>query len=203
MIQYIAILLLAINGLFSLLSPEVHCSIYREKRMNTSPLTLLVMGVSGSGKSHIGHLLAQAIHADFIDADDHHSENSIAKMARGEPLNDNDRQGWLLTLANLYRDYREQGKDVVIGCSALKHRYRDVLRQGAPELKILYLHGSREVLMERLGGRSGHFFTGEHMLNSQLADLEMPEEAEAVRLDIRQSPEGIVTDFLSRSGIQR
>lgn len=170
--------------------------------MSTSPLTLLVMGVSGSGKSHIGNLLAQAVHAKFIDADDHHSENSIAKMARGEPLNDSDRQGWLLTLADLYRDYRAQGTDVVIGCSALKHRYREVLRQGAPELKILYLHGSREVLMDRLGGRSGHFFTGEHMLNSQLADLEMPDETEAVRLDIRQPPKDIVMEFLSRSGIQ-
>ncbi|WP_424780243.1 gluconokinase, partial [Onishia taeanensis] len=137
MIHYIAILLLAINGLFSLLSPEVHCSIYREKRMNTSPLTLLVMGVSGSGKSHIGKLLAQTAHAEFIDADDHHSQNNITKMARGEPLNDSDRQDWLLTLSDLYRDYRAQGKDIVIGCSALKHRYRDVLRQGAPELKIL------------------------------------------------------------------
>ncbi|MGB8714475.1 MAG: gluconokinase, GntK/IdnK-type, partial [Onishia taeanensis] len=105
--------------------------------MNTSPLTLLVMGVSGSGKSHIGKLLAQTAHAEFIDADDHHSQNNITKMARGEPLNDSDRQDWLLTLSDLYRDYRAQGKDIVIGCSALKHRYRDVLRQGAPELKIL------------------------------------------------------------------
>ena len=169
--------------------------------MKTSPLTLLVMGVSGSGKSHIGRLLAQAINADFIDADDHHSETSIAKMARGEPLNDSDRQGWLKTLAGLYRDYREQGKDVVIGCSALKRRYRDLLRQAAPELKILYLHGSKEVLLERLGGRSGHFFAGEHMLNSQLADLEVPEDDEAIRLDIRQSPDDIIEEFLSASGI--
>ncbi|WP_136253186.1 gluconokinase [Onishia niordana] len=169
--------------------------------MKTSPLALLVMGVSGSGKSHIGRRLADTINANFIDADDHHSQTSIAKMARGEPLNDSDRQGWLLTLADLYREYREQGQDVVIGCSALKHRYRDLLRQGAPELKILYLHGSREVLLERLGARGNHFFTGEHMLASQLADLEIPEEDEATRMDIRQSPDDIVASFLSKEGI--
>ncbi len=160
------------------------------------------MGVSGSGKSHIGCRLAEAIHAEFIDADDHHSEASIAKMAKGEPLTDSDRQDWLLTLADLYRDYQQQGKDVVIGCSALKHRYRDVLRQGAPELKILYLDGSREVLLERLGGRTGHFFAGEHMLDSQLADLEVPEDTEAIRLNIRQSPDIIVDKFLKKIGIK-
>lgn len=120
-------------------------------------------------------------------------------MARGEPLNDSDREGWLLTLADLYRDHRKRGKDMVIGCSALKQRYRDVLRRGAPELNILYLHGSREVLLERLGGRSGHIFAGEHMLDSQLADLEVPEETEAIRLDILQSPENIVANFLAAS----
>ncbi|WP_458525334.1 gluconokinase [Onishia taeanensis] len=169
--------------------------------MKTSPLTLLVMGVSGSGKSHVGHLLAQAIHADFIDADDHHSQTSIDKMARGEPLDDSDRQGWLLTLADLYRDYRERGQDVVIGCSALKHRYRDVLRQGAPTLRILYLHGSRDTLLQRLGGRTGHFFAGAHMLDSQLAALEAPAETEAIRLDISQTPERLVAQFLALSGI--
>lgn len=166
--------------------------------MNQPPLSLLVMGVSGSGKSHIGSLLAGKLHADFIDADDHHSPASIAKMSRGEPLDDGDREGWLLTLAALYRQYREQGKDVVIGCSALKRRYRDILRQGAPELKILYLDGSRDVLLERLGGRAGHFFAGEHMLDSQLSDLERPGDDEAISLDIRQPPDSIIETFLSR-----
>lgn len=165
--------------------------------INQSPLSLLVMGVSGSGKSHIGSLLASTLHADFIDADDHHSPASIAKMSRGAPLNDSDREDWLLTLAGLYRQHHNQGKDLVIACSALKRRYRDALRQGAPGLKILYLDGSREILLERLGGRAGHFFAGENMLDSQLHDLEKPGADEAISLDIRQSPNRIIEIFLS------
>ena len=168
--------------------------------MHSAPTLVLVMGVSGSGKSHIGKRLAEAIDADFIDADDHHSPTSIAKMSRGEPLNDSDREGWLATLANFYRNHRQQRRSLVIGCSALKRRYRDTLRGGAPDLKILYLHGSRELLLARLRARQGHFFQGDHMLDSQLRDLEPPDEDEAIRLDISLSPEEIVSTFIERLG---
>lgn len=164
--------------------------------MDTRPKSILVMGVSGSGKSHIGKLIAERLQADFIDADDHHSATSIAKMSRGEPLNDNDRKGWLQTLANFYRDYGRRKKTVVIGCSALKRRYRDILRQGTPELSILYLHGDRDVLLRRLGSRQGHFFHGDHMLDSQLRDLQSPGEDEAIVIDIRLPPEEIVDRYL-------
>ncbi|WP_280549335.1 MULTISPECIES: gluconokinase [unclassified Halomonas] len=167
--------------------------------MESTPILALVMGVSGSGKSHIGKLVAEATGADFIDADDHHSPTSIAKMSRGEPLNDGDREGWLETLAGFYRDHASQGRSLVIGCSALKRRYRDQLCQSAPDLKILYLHGSREILLERLRGRKGHFFQGEHMLDSQLRDLEPPGDSEAIRLDVALSPETIVEEFLCKS----
>lgn len=160
--------------------------------MQTSPTCILVMGVSGSGKSHIGRALARKLGCHFIDGDDHHSANNIAKMARGEPLSDDDRKDWLLTLSSLYRDHHQRGEPVIIGCSALKKRYRDVLRQGAPELRILYLHGSRETLMERLMSRASHFFHGEHMLDSQLEALEVPEATEAIQIDIRCAPEEIV-----------
>lgn len=157
--------------------------------------SILVMGVSGSGKSHIGRQVAAAIDATFIDADDHHGADNIAKMARGEPLDDDDRAAWLETLSHLYRRYRREGRSLVIGCSALKRSYRDRLRQGAPDLDILYLHGSRRLLLERLDTRDDHFFAGEHMLDNQLATLEVPDETEAFRCNIRSMPREIVDAF--------
>ncbi|MDR5867752.1 gluconokinase [Halomonas koreensis] len=165
--------------------------------MKDSLNSILVMGVSGSGKSHIGRRLADTLGATFIDADDHHSPANIAKMARGEPLNDEDRATWLATLADLYRDYRARGRPLVIGCSALRHRYRNILRRGAPDLAILYLAGSRDVLLERLDTREDHFFAGAPMLDSQLATLEPPGDDEAISLDIRKSPQEIVDEFLA------
>lgn len=162
----------------------------------TKSQRILVMGVSGAGKSHVGRLLAERLDIDFIDGDDHHSPASIDKMARGIPLTDADRLDWLETLAGLFADYRRRDASVVIGCSALKRRYREILRQGDPELAILFLRGSRDQLRERLAGREGHFFKGETMLDSQLADLEPPGKDEAVVLDIGLSPEALVTAFL-------
>lgn len=159
---------------------------------------ILVMGVSGSGKTHIGRLVAERLGADFIDGDDYHSPASIDKMARGVPLNDEDRKVWLETLAGKFADYRKRGVSVVIGCSALKRRYRDTLRRGDPALKILFLSGSREQLHHRLTSREGHFFKGDRMLDSQLADLEPPGEEEAVELNIALSPNRLVDGFVQR-----
>ncbi|MBB3329362.1 gluconokinase [Halomonas campaniensis] len=162
----------------------------------TTAQRILVMGVSGSGKSHVGRLLAARLGADYIDGDDHHSASSIDKMARGIPLTDADRQGWLETLAGCFADYRRRQASVVIGCSALKLRYRDILRQGDPGLAILFLNGSREQLRERLASREGHFFKGDTMLDSQLATLEPPAADEALTLDVGHSPEALVEAFL-------
>ncbi|CBV41666.1 gluconokinase [Halomonas elongata] len=164
--------------------------------MKAKTKSILVMGVSGSGKSHIGRQLAAAIDATFLDGDDYHSSESVAKMSRGQPLNDGDRETWLATLADLYREYQERGVSLVIGCSALKHRYRDQLRAATPRLDILYLHGDRDVLLERLERRSEHFFTGSHMLDSQLATLEVPSRDEAFRSDIRDTPRDIVSAYM-------
>lgn len=163
-----------------------------------APFSFLVMGVSGSGKSHIGRQLANVTGALFIDGDDYHSELSIDKMSRGEPLSDEDRKEWLETLAELFRKHHQDGKSVIIGCSALKRRYREILRQGAPDLRILYLHGEREVLLHRLNSRGDHFFNGEHMLNSQLDTLEIPGDDEAIRCSIEQMPAQIIEEFLSK-----
>lgn len=163
-----------------------------------TPFCILVMGVSGSGKSHIGRQLANVTGARFIDGDDYHSALSIDKMSRGEPLSDDDRKEWLETLAELFKQHRLDGNSVIIGCSALKRRYRDTLRQGAPDLRILYLHGEREVLLHRLNSRGDHFFNGEHMLNSQLDSLEIPGDDEAIRCSIEQMPAQIIREFLDR-----
>ena len=168
-----------------------------------TPASFLVMGVSGSGKSHIGRQLAAELGALFIDGDDFHSEESIAKMSGGAPLTDADREGWLRTLSELYRQHRERNETLVIGCSALKRGYRDLLRQGAPELEILYLSGTRAVLLERLNSRGEHFFAGEHMLLNQLETLEVPDEDEAIHCDIRQMPRQIVMSFLDQRSARR
>ena len=101
---------------------------------------ILVMGVSGSGKSHIGQQLAASMEATFIDGDDHHSPANVAKMASGTPLNDDDRRDWLATLAGLFAEYKARGESVVIACSGLKRRYRDRLREG--DSALLGLLGS-------------------------------------------------------------
>ncbi len=158
---------------------------------------ILVMGVSGSGKSHIGQQLAASVGATFIDGDDHHSPANVAKMASGTPLNDDDRRDWLATLAGLFADYKSRDESVVIACSGLKRRYRDRLREGDSALRILYLEGTQALLRERLETRAGHFFKGDSMLASQLADLEPPQADEAVTLSIGLTPEVIVERFRS------
>ncbi|TNH20279.1 gluconokinase [Halomonas sp. BL6] len=153
------------------------------------------MGVSGSGKSHIGQQLAATLGATFIDGDDHHSPANVAKMASGTPLNDDDRRDWLATLATLFAEFKARGESVVIACSGLKRRYRDRLRKGDSELRILYLEGTQELLRKRLETRAGHFFKGDNMLASQLADLEPPQVDEAVTLPISLTPAVIVERF--------
>ncbi|SDO17760.1 gluconokinase [Vreelandella arcis] len=165
--------------------------------MKNASQRILVMGVSGSGKSHIGMQLATSLGATFIDGDDHHSPANVAKMASGTPLNDDDRREWLDTLAGLFAEYRRLDRSVVIACSGLKKRYRERLRSGDPALHILYLEGSRELLQQRLETRPGHFFKGDTMLASQLADLEPPSEEEAFNASIALSPQEIVNRFVT------
>ncbi|MCC5883029.1 MAG: gluconokinase [Halomonas sp.] len=154
------------------------------------------MGVSGSGKSCVGALLAQHLGVTFIDGDDYHSPASVDKMANGIPLNDEDRRAWLETLAKIIEEYRLQGDSLVLACSALKRRYRDLLRRGDPDLAFLFLAGTRDQLRQRLAAREEHFFRGDAMLDSQLRDLEAPGEGEAVTSDIDDTPDIIVKRFL-------
>jgi carbohydrate kinase (thermoresistant glucokinase family) len=157
-------------------------------------MRIVVMGVSGCGKSRVGQLLAEAIGARFTDGDDLHSVEAKAKMNAGTPLNDEDRWPWLDRVAATLNALGDGS--AVVACSALKKVYRDRIRAGASEVFFVHLDGSRELLAERIGSRSGHFFPA-HMLDSQLAILERLEDDElGVTLDVASSPEELVAQVL-------
>jgi len=157
---------------------------------------LVVMGVSGCGKSTIGRTLAEAEGLGFVDGDSLHPQANIEKMARGAPLEDDDRLPWL----DLVGDALRPG--TVIACSALKRAYRDRIRERAGgSVVFLFLHGRRETLMARMDQREGHFMPGT-LLDSQLATLEPPSEDEPhVSADIDQAPDEIVTRLIA--GLRR
>ncbi|MGS2742930.1 gluconokinase [Halomonas sp. LS-001] len=154
---------------------------------------IVVMGVSGCGKSLIGAQLASALGIAFYDADDFHSQNNVQKMAQGIPLNDEDRAGWLSDLAQLLS--REAA--IVLACSALKHRYRERLRRDEPNVVFIYLEGDFATIRNRLAGREGHYFKGDDMLRSQFAQLEPPSEDDAIIVQIAQSPETVLAQCIA------
>jgi gluconokinase len=161
----------------------------------------VVMGVSGSGKSVIGALLALALGLEFVEGDTYHSPANIARMSAGIPLTDEDREAWLAAIATRLDKARE-GPGIVVSCSALKRRYRDVLRDGRADLQFVYLEGTHALLEQRLGGRRGHFMPSS-LLDSQLAILEPPAPDEhAWVCDIGEPPEvivaGLVRGYLTR-----
>lgn len=153
---------------------------------------VVVMGVSGSGKSTVAALLARALGVEFLEGDDWHSPASVAKMAAGQPLTDADRQGWLEALAGRIASAAAQRQGLVLACSALKRSYRDILRCGAPGLQFVLLHGERAELAQRLARRQGHYMPPA-LLDSQLATLEGPQAGENVLLaDLRLEPQMLV-----------
>lgn len=152
------------------------------------------MGVSGSGKTTIGTLLAERLGLPFFDADDFHSEERKAKMRRGEPLTDEDRAPWLATLAARIHEW-DQGGGAVLGCSALRAGYRETLRSGSANVEWVFLKGSRELLLSRMRGRQGHYMPAA-LLDSQLATLEEP--ADVITVSIDDTSEGLVDAILAR-----
>ena len=151
-------------------------------------MVIVVMGVSGSGKSTVGTQLALQLGWGFADADDYHAAASVEKMRNGIPLTDADRAPWLKALRSLILGWIEAGKSAVLACSALKQAYRDELR-GAEEVHFVYLKVRRDVLSQRLLGRRDHYMK-ESMLDSQLQALEEPIDATVV--DANGIPEDIV-----------
>jgi gluconokinase len=156
-------------------------------------VVVIVMGVVGAGKTTVGQLLAQELGCHFADADDFHPATNVEKMRHGISLTDADRAPWLAALHEAIVQWNAHRENVVLACSALKRAYRDKLRAGA--VKFVYLKASRELILSRLRARHGHFAT-ESILNTQLEDLEEPEDAITVPID--QSPGAIVAEIIAQ-----
>lgn len=156
---------------------------------------MVVMGVSGSGKSTIGSLLGESLQVPYTEGDELHSESGVGKMKAGQALDDADREPWLRRVGELLKERNDDGTSVVVACSALKRSYRDVLCGYVPETIFIHLEGSREVIAARLSQRE-HAYMPRDLLDSQIKALEsLVDEESAIIVDIDQSPEEIVRDI--------
>ena len=160
-------------------------------------MVVIIMGVTGAGKTTIGTMLAAQLNWQFADADTFHPPANIQKMSRGVPLNDTDRAPWLAAMRKAILEWIAAGKNVVLACSALKRAYREELRPSI-EVKIVYLKGNYALFAERIRRRHGHF-AGEGILAGQFADLEEP--VDAIMVDAAKSPEEIVAEIRKQLGL--
>ncbi|MRW84062.1 AAA family ATPase [Pseudoduganella sp. FT26W] len=153
------------------------------------------MGVSGCGKSTVGRALAAANGVPFVEGDQFHPQANVDKMSAGIALNDDDRAGWLLALQAQIRDAQQRGAGLVISCSALKRRYRDLLRQGDPALRFAHLNGPKALIAARMQARVDHYMPTS-LLDSQFRDLEPLQADEAgLTLNIEMPPAELVTQI--------
>jgi gluconokinase len=158
----------------------------------------ILMGVSGSGKTTIGQLLAADLGWDYIEGDDHHSPENIQKMANGVPLTDSDRQPWLEKLHDILSGHAQAQQPVVLACSALKREYRQILAGNLPEVHFIYLKGDYALIVQRLAQRPYHYMKA-GMLDSQFEALQEPEDA--LTVEINQSSQeicGLIRAYLYR-----
>jgi gluconokinase len=160
-------------------------------------MILIIMGVSGCGKSTVGSLVAERLGWSFIEGDEYHPAANVEKMRSGIPLTDADRAGWLSSLASVIDGYSSRGESAVVSCSALKATYRERLRV-SPEVRFVYLRGDYATIEGRMRARTGHFMKA-GMLKSQFAILEEP--ADALTIDIGPAPEDIATCVIARLAI--
>jgi carbohydrate kinase (thermoresistant glucokinase family) len=162
---------------------------------------LIVMGVAGSGKTTIAEALALKLAWPFEDGDAFHPKSNVEKMRSGHPLNDEDRWPWLRAIAAEIERVRRQGGHVIIACSALKRAYRSILIDGKQDVRLVYLKGDRDLILDRLKARQGHFMPPE-LLDSQFRTLEEPREDEhAVVVDIDAPVDTIVEDIRRQLGV--
>ena len=159
------------------------------------PQFIILMGVSGSGKTSVGKALAQYLGWDFYDADDFHPPENVAKMTKGLPLNDSDRAPWLASLHDLISAALKTDRPGVLACSALKARYRQQLLDGNARVQVVYLMGSYELIWSRMAERKEHYMKP-HMLKSQFAALEQP--TNALSIDISKPVNDIVREIVSK-----
>ena len=161
-------------------------------------MIILLMGVSGAGKTTIGKLLAASLNWEFSDADNFHTATNIEKMRLGIPLNDADRKLWLEDLQAAIKNWLQENKNVVLACSALKTSYRQMLIIDSC-IQLVYLKGSFDVIETRLKARQNHFMT-EKLLKSQFHDLEEPDNC--ICVDVSELPEVIVKKIRTGLGVE-
>ena len=162
----------------------------------TTPCALVVMGVSGSGKSTIAERLAARLGWRYEDGDKYHPPANVAKMSAGHPLTDEDRWPWLQAIADEIDRTCTQGERAVVACSALKHAYRDTLVHGRNDVRIVFLNGTHDLIAARLAARKGHFMPP-GLLTSQFKTLEPPQPTERpITVSIDAPVEAIVDDII-------
>lgn len=159
-------------------------------------MVVIVFGVSGSGKTTIGQMLAKELKLPFYDADDFHPEANVQKMASGNPLNDEDRKPWLEILAASMKAWEKDG-GAVLACSALKESYRQILETGSNHVQWVYLSGNFEQIKKRMEARQGHYMKAD-MLRSQFEALQEP--AYGIHIDITLKPEEMIEVISTRLG---
>ena len=163
-------------------------------RTIASRMVLLLMGVSGCGKTTVGRVLARRLGWPFHDADDYHPPANVEKMSRKQPLTDADRRPWLEKLSAMIRAWVDRGENAVLGCSALTAESRRLLDTDDPAVRLVYLRGSYDLILERLHHRTDHFMPAD-LLSSQFQTLEEP--ADALMLDIHASPEELAGQIIA------
>ncbi|MEO5689642.1 MAG: gluconokinase [Burkholderiaceae bacterium] len=165
------------------------------------PVVLVLMGVSGCGKTTVAQLLAERLHWAFEEGDALHPPANVAKMAAGHPLDDADRAPWLAKVADWVDARIDAGECGVITCSSLKRSYRALINRRGASVEFVYLHGSRELIASRLATRHGHFMPTT-LLDSQFATLEEPAADEpALRVEIGEPPQAIAADIVAALGL--
>lgn len=162
-------------------------------------MILVLMGVSGSGKTTVGRVLARDTGWTFVEGDDFHPPANIEKMRAGVPLGDEDRRPWLAALRDRIDRAFDSGENLVLACSALKHDYRDYLEHHDPDrVHFVWLQGSEELIRQRMAGRRGHFMDP-NLLHSQFETLEPPEPPEhALKVDVGPPPEDVAAEIRQR-----
>lgn len=167
-----------------------------DERPDSPTQSIVVMGVSGSGKTTIGVLLADRIDALFLDGDDLHPEGNVLRMAAGHPLSDKERIPWLRIVGKRLQKAQTEGSSLVMACSALKHSYRDILREYVPNTFFLFLDGSPELVQERVSRRN-HEFMPASLIESQFKILEpLGPEENGLRIDITMTPDAAIEHLL-------
>jgi gluconokinase len=168
-----------------------------------STTTIVVMGVSGSGKSTVAAELVERLGWEFAEGDDFHPPENVAKMRAGQPLDDDDRWPWLQTLASWIGDHEKAGTSVVVTCSALKRSYRDLLREGHPSVWFAHVTVDADLLRKRIENRTGHYMPPS-LLDSQLATLHpLQEDEPGEGISGAGSPEAVVDELLTSLDSER